>query len=398
MVQLESAETRDRLLETALLERLRTPLEVDESVRGVIALDITDGRSWSLDVDGPRLKLSLGVADDADTTIVCEAATMIAVLNGEVSGIDAFVDGRLNVRGNLALSMRLSGSFAPGTRPPNFARARTVSVGGLKTFLLEAGEGTPVVLLHGLGATNASMLTTLSDLARDHRVIAPDLPGFGDSEKPIRTYDAPFFGRWLVSLLDELGIDKAHVVGNSLGGRIAIEGALLAPDRIDKLVLLAPSPAFIRRREFVRLVKILRPELALLPVSLIPKKRVAPSIKAMFSRPDRLPDTWYDSAADEFLRVFKTARGRVAFFSAARNIYLEEPYGEDGFWDRLPKLTRPALFVWGDRDRLVPASFARHVVKALPNATSVVLEDCGHVPQYEHPERTHKLIRDFLEA
>ncbi|MEA2499676.1 MAG: hypothetical protein QOH26_2081 [Actinomycetota bacterium] len=398
MVQLDPARTQEPLLETALLARLRTPLEVDDDVRGTIALDITDGDSWSLEVDGPKLKLSPGVAKEADTTISCDAATMIAVLNGDISGIDAFVEGKLNVRGNLALSMRLSGSFAPGTRPPNFARARTVSAGGLKTFLLEAGEGPPVILLHGLGATNASMLTTLSDLARDHHVIAPDLPGCGDSEKPIRTYDAPFFGRWLISLLDALQIERAHVVGNSLGGRVAIEGALLAPDRIDRLVLLAPSPAFIRRRNFVKLVKILRPELAILPVSLIPRSRVAPSIKAMFSRPERLPDSWYDSAADEFLRVFKTARGRVAFFSAARHIYLEEPYGEGGFWDRLPALTRPALFVWGDRDRLVPAGFARHVVKALPNATSVVLEDCGHVPQYEHPERTHRLIRDFLEA
>jgi pimeloyl-ACP methyl ester carboxylesterase len=102
-------------------------------------------------------------------------------------------------------------------------------------------------------------------------------------------------------------------------------------------------------------------------------------------------------AADEFLRVFSTPRGRFAFFSAARQIYLEEPHGEEGFWDRLPSMTRPTLFVWGDRDWLVPSAFERHVVAAIPTARSVVFEDCGHVPQYEHPDRTNELIREFLE-
>jgi pimeloyl-ACP methyl ester carboxylesterase/putative sterol carrier protein len=396
VAQLQAMEVRGDEMQRALLERLRTPIEIDDDVRGTIALDITDGEAWSLEVHGSKLKLALGSAPEADTTITTDTETMVAVLRGDVSGIEAFVQGKLNVRGNLALSMRLSGSFDPATRPANFARARTVEAAGIKTFLLEAGEGPPVVLLHGLGATNASMLTTLSELGKDHHVFAPDLPGFGESEKPIRSYDAAFFGRWLVALLDALGIEKAHLVGNSLGGRIAIEGALLAPDRIDRLVLLAPSPAFIKRREFVRLVKVLRPEMALLPVSLIPKSRVAPAIKAMFSRPSRLPNTWYDSAADEFLRVFKTPRGRVAFFSAARHIYLEEPFGESGFWERLQTLSRPALFIWGARDRLVPAGFARHVERALPQAESVVLQDCGHVPQYEHPEKTHRLIREFF--
>jgi pimeloyl-ACP methyl ester carboxylesterase len=107
-------------------------------------------------------------------------------------------------------------------------------------------------------------------------------------------------------------------------------------------------------------------------------------------------EAWYEAAIDEFLRIFATPRGRMAFFSAARQIYLEEAYGEDGFWDRLPALSRPALFLWGDRDQLVPSGFARHVTEAVPGARSIVLEDCGHVPQFEHPELTHRLTREFL--
>jgi pimeloyl-ACP methyl ester carboxylesterase len=117
----------------------------------------------------------------------------------------------------------------------------------------------------------------------------------------------------------------------------------------------------------------------------------------MFARPERLRMQWYDAAVDEFMRVFAHARGRMAFFSAARQIYLEEAHGEAGFWERLPALERPALFLWGERDPLVPARFAPHVESALPGVRSVVIEDCGHVPQFEHPERTHALMREFLQ-
>lgn len=85
------------------------------------------------------------------------------------------------------------------------------------------------------------------------------------------------------------------------------------------------------------------------------------------------------------------------FFSAMRQLYLEEPHNKPGgFWQRLPELTRPALFVWAERDRLVPAKFAGHVERALPNAQSVILQDCGHVPHYEQPRQTSALVRGFL--
>jgi pimeloyl-ACP methyl ester carboxylesterase len=241
------------------------------------------------------------------------------------------------------------------------------------------------------------MLPTLADMARDHRVIAPDLPGFGESAKPIRSYHAAYYAEWVLGLMDGLGIERADLIGNSMGGRVAIEAGLAAPERFGRLALLAPSPAFIQRRQFVRIVRFLRPEMALLPLP-IPTRRVVGGIKALFARPERLDDAWYWAAADEFVRVFNSARGRIAFFAAARQIYLEEPWGQTGFWDRLPALSVPTLFVWGERDRLVPPAFARHVDRVLPAATSVVLGDCGHVPQFELPERTHDLVREFLGA
>lgn len=381
-------------LDALLLRRLREGPGPPRHMRASVALDVSDGDPWTLSVDSGRLSLSADIDPEADTTIFIDAETMVAILEGERSGIEAFLSGDLRVRGNLALSLRL-GTLVGTGGPSRFERSDDIKAGGINTFYLEAGSGTPVILLHGLGATNASMLPTFWELARDHRVIAPDLPGFGDSGKPIRSYDAGFYASWLRDFLDKVGVGRALIIGNSMGGRVAIEAALAAPERVERLALLAPSPAFIKKREMVGVVRLLRPELALVPVPL-PRRLVLRNLKSMFAQPDRLEDAWYEAAVDEFLRVFSSPRGRIAFFSAARQIYLEEPHGESGFWDRLPELSRPALFIWGDRDRLVPASFARHVEKAVPEAESVVLEDCGHVPQFELPERTHQLVREFF--
>lgn len=334
-------------------------------------------------------------------TIAADPDMLARVADGRASGIDAFLDGRLSVRGNLALSLRVAGMW-PQPGPVGAQGGTRIATGdvqalGLRSFYLEAGTGPAVILLHGLGATNASMLPTLRDLARDHRVIAPDLPGFGDTGKPLRPLHAAFFAQWLRAFMDALDVERADLVGNSMGGRIAIEMGLRHPDRVRNLAMLCPSPAFLRGREWARVVRLLRPELAFVPLPMR-HTAVVRGIRSMFSRPERLRPEWYAAGADEFLRVFANPRGRICFFSAARQIYLEEPHRPPGgFWARLPDLQAPALFVWGDRDTLVPARFARHVERALPSAESVVLHDSGHVPQFEHPEKTHQLLRRFLE-
>jgi pimeloyl-ACP methyl ester carboxylesterase len=100
--------------------------------------------------------------------------------------------------------------------------------------------------------------------------------------------------------------------------------------------------------------------------------------------------------ADEFLRTYRSRTARIAFYAAARQIYLEAPDGPNGFWPRLAKLDVPSLFIWGDDDPLVPSRFSNHVAEALPDAPQVVLSECGHVPQVELPERTHELIGGFI--
>jgi pimeloyl-ACP methyl ester carboxylesterase len=95
--------------------------------------------------------------------------------------------------------------------------------------------------------------------------------------------------------------------------------------------------------------------------------------------------------------MYTTARGRAAFYAAARHIYLDEPHGDDGFWTKLRTLSPECLFVWGRHDTLVPTAFMKHVENALPAARHVELE-CGHLPQIECPKEAHAVIAEFLES
>ncbi len=385
-------------LADAIRRRVATEATTLADLDAVVRFD--DGRGGcSVELRHGAVTVHPGVAATAPTTVVtADPGTLLDVVEGRASGVQAFLDGRLRVDGDLSLSLRLDGLFGgDADRPDRFPRSAMVAAGRTRTFHLDAGprDGLPVVLLHGLGATNASLLPTLWDLAYDHRVLAPDLPGHGASAAPYAAYDARFFAQWLADYLDAVGVESCVLLGNSLGGRVALEVALLEPSRVRGLVLLAPAVAFRRLRQFVPAVRLARPELAALPLPMT-RGMARLTLRRMFSQPARLTSQSYDAAAGEFVRVYKRPAYRVAFFSSLRQIYLDDAFGDEGFWRRLPDLKPPALFVWGARDRLVPAGFAKHVAAAVPNARSVVLDDCGHVPQFELPDRTHAEVRAFL--
>ena len=386
-------------LDTVLALRLRRSLAGGPlaSRRATIVLDAGETGVWTVQVADGRGRARRGSAHDPTLLVTANACVLADIVSGRSSGVHAFLDGRLTVRGDLALALRLDGLFEDADDPAAPRSRETVAM-GVGTAYLEAGprDAPPVVLLHGLGATNASMLPLLVDLARDHRVLAPDSPGSGASDAPSSPYSSAWFAAWLDAFQGVTGSRGAVLVGNSLGGRIAIEAGLAHPGSVRAVVLLAPSPAFRSTRAFVPLVRLVPAEVARLPVPPPSHAMVVEAIRSMMSVPARMPQAWYDAAADEAVRVLRSPAHRVALLSCARQIYLEEAYGRDGFWARLPGLMPPALFVWGDRDRLVPASFARHVADALPEAGSVVLEDCGHVPQFEHPAETMTLVRGFL--
>lgn len=356
------------------------------------------GRTWEVRATSERCAVRTSPTREPDVVIGTDAATWLALREGRLSGLDAFAGRRLYARGDLDLAVGFEGLFRlPGGRPP-LLRVHDVAVKGATLSTVSAGNGPQeVVCLHGLGGNKTSFFDTVSALTPEHSVHALDLPGFGSSSKPARAgYDAPFFARAVVRFLDAMEIDRAHLVGNSMGGRVALEIAFSEPDRVSSLSLLAPALAFRRRRGFVPLVRMMRPELAAIPHPLSPDQ-VRSRFWSMFARPERLDPSVADIACDEFCRTYRSRAARIAFFAALRNIYLDAPYGERGFWTRLAELAPPALFVWGDSDRLVPAAFSRHVAEALPRAAQVTLPECGHVPQVELPERTNELLADHIE-
>jgi pimeloyl-ACP methyl ester carboxylesterase len=356
-----------------------------------IRLRVNDKGDWDVLTSGDTARLE--PADEAvepDALLSADEQTWQRIGKDIRGGMDAYGRGRLRIRHNLHLGVGLLAATSGMTEPGRleFHRARTRQ-GDIS--YLQAGRGEPVVLIHGLGGTKASFLPTVAALADRFRLVALDLPGFGDSDKPIGApYDAAYFAKAVASCLDELRIERAHVIGNSMGGRVALELGFAYPDRTAKLALLAPSLAWLRERRWAGVLRWIRPELGLLQAT--PRPVVESIVRRLIPGAD---DGWAAAGVDEFLRAYLTARGRAAFYAAARQIYLEEPYGEDGFWTRLGTLQAESLFVWGKRDGVVPISFARHVEEALPSAQHVEI-DCGHVPQVERPAETHRAVRSFL--
>jgi pimeloyl-ACP methyl ester carboxylesterase len=330
-----------------------------------------------------------------DVVIGTDAATWCALRQGELSGIEAFSQRRLYARGDLDLAVGFEGLFRlPSGRPP-LLRIHDVPVGRLRLSTLTMGEGPDLLLLHGLGGAKSSFFDTAAALSRRYRVHAIDLPGFGGSSKPATApYGAPYAAKAVIGAMDGLGIERAHIVGNSMGGRVAIEVGLEQPDRVGGLALLCPAVAFVRR-DWHWLVRIVRPELGVVPHSL-GRKRIEQQFWALFADRDLVDPSVADIVVDEFERIYRTAGARLAFLASARAIYLEPPFGRRGFYPRLSRLRPPALFVWSSHDRLIPERLRPHVERWLPHAEQVVLQGCGHVPQVERPEQTNGLLERFF--
>jgi pimeloyl-ACP methyl ester carboxylesterase len=354
------------------------------------------GHTWEVRCTAHAARVRKGASRrPPDVTISTDAETWLAMREGELSGIDAFECRRLSVTGNLDYAVGFEGMFRlPGGRPP-LLQIHDVPVGRHHISSLTMGHGPDVLLLHGLGGTRASLFATAAALGQRYRVHAPDLPGFGSSCKPARApYNARWYAETMLAFMDAQDISHAHVVGNSMGGRIAIEMGLIEPERVRSLGLLCPAVAWVKRG-FHPLVRLLRPEFGLLPHGFT-RNTVSSQFWSLFYDRDLIDPEVGELMVDEFRRIYHSAGARLAFLASARNIYLEAPYGRHGFYPRLAELQPPALFVWGAYDSLVPAAFGRHVAKWLPGAEQVTIADCGHVPQVERPEQTNELLIRFI--
>jgi len=327
--------------------------------------------------------------------LTADPPTWLAIDDGSLWGIEAYLARRLNVTGNLDLGARLQTLFRPHgrDRSPFDLEQRDVNVGGLKVSTYVVGEGPTVLVLHGLGASKISVLPILPPLVHaGHRLVVPDLPGHGESDKPRGDYSPRFYARVLRQLLDELGVERAAVVGNSLGGRVALEMAVRSPDRVTGLGLLDPAVPGFRVRYVLGFTRVIPTEVGAIPFPLR-EAWMKRAVRRLMADPSRLPGDSFDAAAAEFIRIYRNPAARMAFFDSLRHILIEPPRP---FWGRMGRVRVPALVIWGEDDRLVPVRLAYKLKDAIPGAELLVLPKVGHVPQFEAPEETAGTLLRFL--
>jgi len=268
------------------------------------------------------------------------------------------------------------------------ARAETLQVAGLETYLLRAGAGEPVILLHGLGASSYSWRFAFEELSKRYEVFAPDLPGFGRTDKP-RDFDYSIAGlhRWVVAFMDRMGVKKARFAGNSMGGVITLWTAMDAGHRVERMALLG-TPAYPENRP-----KLLWP-LGWPVLGRVLERALGDTTLRYVAR-----STFVDKSkvTEEMIAEYgaplKTAEGRRAVAEFIRRAIPPD------FQERIAsyrKLEHRALVLAGDSDNMVDHRGAERLSKDLPRARFVYLERCGHAPQEDAPDRVIPMLRDFF--
>ncbi|MEK6208275.1 MAG: alpha/beta fold hydrolase [Chloroflexota bacterium] len=278
---------------------------------------------------------------------------------------------------------------------------RTITVEGLRTrVLIEEGRGKdrePVLLVHGVGGWAENWRPVMSALASTGRqVIALDLPGFGQSETPPRVrYFGPeeaFYPRFVLAAMDALKIERAHIVGNSMGGAIAYMTAVTAPTRTRSLVLVAPGGLGRDVAFFLRACSL--PGFGL--VARLPRPRGAARnvLRTCFYDAGRITPELYDEAErygnssfPEFVRALSAGVGIRGVRRSLRDAWVA----------RSSQFTGPALVVWGREDFVLPLRHLADVHQAVPQAQIALIERCGHMPQAERPDEFLAATLPFLD-
>jgi len=257
-------------------------------------------------------------------------------------------------------------------------REEMIDVGGTRVHTLIGGSGPPVLTLHGAGGPRG-WRRWMAALAERYTVYVPAHPGFGTSDAADWMESVDDLARFYLWFLDAIGLDRAHVLGQSLGGWTAAELATMAPGRVDRLVLVAA-------------------------VGLKPERSDNEILDVFFHTPEEvLRHTLYaPESVPEYAEVYGATPTPAAIEITTRNREMTarltwKPYMHNPRLPHfLPRVTVPTLIVWGREDRIVPLECGEQYQRLLPNAVLRVLERCGHVPPLEHPEAFTMLVREFL--
>jgi len=274
------------------------------------------------------------------------------------------------------------------------AEHKTTNVWGLDVHFVEAGEGPVVLLLHGLADYHLSWYCNIDYLAdAGYRVIAPDLPGSGESDKPDHLdYNPGSAADFAYDLCQELGISKLSLVGNSAGGLVAGLFALEHPEMVEKLVLVDSAGLGQEVSWMLRTISIpLLGDLIYRP-NLNNKMGI---IKRLFYQPPAV----LDELLPEMNRVKLLPGARNAVLRAIRSSIRLRGLRKQWFiLDRLRDAKIPMMVIWGAEDIIIPVAHAKRADKALPRCTTHVIPECGHWPQMEKSSIFNPMLTDFLNS
>ena len=270
---------------------------------------------------------------------------------------------------------------------------RWVDVDGTPVNLIDVGDGPPLVFVHGLSGSWQTWLENIPAFMDDHRVIAVDRPGFGESPMPREKITIAGYGQFLDRLFDALEIDGAAVVGNSMGGFVAAETAITFPHRVERLVLVAAAGLSIEHQRNDGVLRALEAGENLAQYGIawglsradwLTKRPKGRKLLMAFvaAHPEEL-----DPA---LVREQLTGAGKPGFVPAL-DALTSYPIRE-----RLGDIGCPTLIVWGPKDMLVPIKDAHEFDKLIPESRLLIYEETGHVPMLERPERFNADLRAFL--
>lgn len=270
--------------------------------------------------------------------------------------------------------------------------SKFMALNGVEVHYRDEGrssESIPLVLIHGTGSSLHTFNDWAEELKKDYRVIRMDLPGYGlTGPFPEPDYSIDAYVGFIEQFLDSMGVDKCLIGGNSLGGHIAWRFATEYPKRINKLILINsagyPNKSKSEPIAFrVAKTPVLRNALTFIT----PKSIARSSIENVYADKTKVTE----ELVDRYFELTLRAGNRQAFidrFSAKK---------DPNAYKRIRQIQQPTLILWGDQDELIPVENAERFHRDLPNDTLVILENAGHVPMEEIPERSLEVVKAFLD-
>jgi pimeloyl-ACP methyl ester carboxylesterase len=239
------------------------------------------------------------------------------------------------------------------------------------------GDGQPVIAMHPLGLDSSGFEGFGSVLARSRiQTIAVDLPGFGRTQAAAGRPTPAAMAEPVIALARSLPV-RPFVLGISMGGRVALEAALEAPDAFRGVIAIAPFLPWLRFRFFLQGAALIDPRVA----DLLPLEHAWPVLRCLARAFETLPYLRDDELAQAGARLvyyMSCPATRAAFLAASRELALDPPFGARGLWTRLPGIAVPTAFVWGERDRLVSLRFSHAIARSCPALPQLLLPCVGH--------------------